>query len=61
MILSNPEGLSKDEAMKVIRPLASNSGTPIDFAAAATAAGAYIENNPTLLEEVGELLDKAQS
>lgn len=60
MIVVNRKGLSQGEFEKVIRPYAKNSGNPVNFASAGEAAVSFLKEHPTLLEEAGKLLDKAQ-
>lgn len=61
MIITNRNGLSPQELEKVLKPYSRNSGKPVDFERAGAAAVNFLEEHPTLLQEVGELLDKAQN
>jgi len=58
MIIINRNGLSETQQQKVMQPYADNSGKPVDFTAAAKEADAFFNENPSLLKEVGELLNK---
>lgn len=60
MIVINRNGLTPEEAQKVVQPFARNTGQPIDFAVAGAQAVEFLKENPGLLEEVGRLLDKPQ-
>jgi hypothetical protein len=57
MIIINRNGLTEAQKQKVVQPYAKNSGGPVDFAAAAKEATAFFDENPTLLKDVGELLN----
>jgi len=60
MIISNKNGLTTREFEKVLRPYARNSGKPVDFRRAGQAAVQFLQDNPNLLRETGELLDEVQ-
>lgn len=60
MIIINRQGLTEAQRKKVAQPYASNSGAPVDFSVAAKEAVAFLDENPTLLKDVSELLNKAR-
>ena len=59
MIIINRQGLTEAQRRKVAQPYARNSGAPVDFSVAAKEADDFLDENPTLLKEVTELLNKA--
>ena len=59
VIIDNEEGMTLEEAKKVLRPYAENSGPPVDLRAAGDAAVAFLKENPSLLPEVAKLLRTA--
>ena len=60
MIVTNSEGLTREEADKVLRPYARNTGKRHHPKDAAQNTVAFLDANPAFLDEVGELLDNAQ-
>lgn len=61
MLIGNPKGLTANEADKILRPLAENSGKPADLRGATAVVGDLFKEHPDLLAETGKLLDVAQS
>lgn len=57
MIIVNRKGLSEAQQKKVKQPYARNTGEPVNFKVAAKEAQSYLSENPTLLKEVGDLLN----
>lgn len=61
MLVVNRRVPTEEEIKKYLKPYAKNRGEEIDFDAAGQAAVEYFEQNPKLLKEAGDLLDKAQT
>lgn len=61
MIITNKDGLTKEEKEKILKPYAKNSGVLHNPKDAAAASIAFLDENPRFLGEVGALLDRAQN